>query len=186
MLDVRSVSRRYGDLKAVDDVSFAVAQADTNEVVIDQLSSIISALQGLRVTGIVDADTNAGESASVKPDQASETDLADETPNQVENESIELTVGSGDDALVLSLKRQGDDVVAARSDITGEFKVAPSVFDTLIEFNTDSVLVASPAEQSTTQSAGSGAEPSDPEGSTPKQETETPNEDEYDENNAND
>ena len=146
------------------------AQADTHEVVIDQINSIIGALQGLRVTGIVDTDTNASESATVEPDQESETDLAD----AASNEALELTVGSGDKALVLNLKRQGEDVVAARSDITGEFRVAPSVFDTLSGFNTDTVLAVSPAEQSATQPAGSLADPSDPEGSTAEQEIETP------------
>ena len=141
------------------------AQADTHEVVIDQINSIIGALQGLSVTGIVDTDTNASESATVEPDQESETDLAD----AASNEALELTVGSGDKALVLNLKRQGEDVVAARSDITGEFRVAPSVFDTLSGFNTDTVLVASPAEPGATQPADA-----DPEGSTSEQEIETP------------
>lgn len=145
------------------------AQADTHEVVIDQINSIIGALQGLSVTSIVDTNTNASESATVEPDQESETDLADAAPNEVENEALELTVGSGDEALVLSLKRQGDDVVAARSDIAGEFRVAPSVFDTLSGFNTDTVLVASTADPGATQPADA-----DPEGSTSEQEIETP------------
>jgi len=143
------------------------AQADTHEVVINQINSIVSALQGLRVTGIVDAD--ASEGTIVEPDQESETDLVDLVDtalNEVGNEALEITVGSGDNALVLSLKRLGEEVVAARSDIPGEFTVAPSLFETLSGFNTDTLLSASPATQSATQPVGSEDQPSDPEGFT--------------------
>lgn len=140
------------------------AQTDTYEVVTDRVNSIVSALQGMRVTGIVNAE--ASESMNVEPEQESETDLADTAPNEVENQALELTVGSGGNAFVLSLKRQGDEVVAVRSDIPGEFKVTPSLFDTLSEFNSDTVLIASPAEQSATQPVSSDVGPSDPESAT--------------------
>ncbi len=150
------------------------AQADTHKVVTDQFGSIISALQGLTVTGIVNGSIAASEGTNAELDQESETSLTEAALNKVENDALELTVGSGDNALVLSLKRQGDDVVAARSDIAGEFTVAPSLFDTLSKFNKDTVLVVSTAERNTSQPVDSNVERSDPEGSFTKQEIEVP------------
>lgn len=150
------------------------AQAYTHEVATDQIGSIISALQGLTVTGIVDSDIAASEGMNAEFDKELETSLTVAAPIEAENEVIELTVGNGDKALILSLKRQGENVVAARSDIAGEFTVASSLFDTLSKFNKDKVLVVSTAERNTSQPAGSDAEPSDPDGSSSKQKIEAP------------